>query len=35
MKSSTKRLLREFNMKSENNFKNQLIKMMLNKKEGK
>jgi hypothetical protein len=32
MKNSTKRTLREFNMKSENNFKNQLIKMMLSKK---
>jgi hypothetical protein len=35
MKSSTKRTLREFNAKSEQNFKNQLIKMMMSKKEGK
>jgi hypothetical protein len=35
MNSRTKRLLREFDMKSEQNFKNQLIKMMLSKKESK
>jgi hypothetical protein len=35
MRNSTKRTLREFDRKSEQNFKNQLIKMMMSKKEGK